>query len=34
LISFGIRCTWKEEEVIALAQKIAECAEKALAVPV
>lgn len=32
LISFGIRCTWKEEEVKALAKKIAGCVEKALAV--
>ena len=32
LISFGIRCTWKEEEVKALAGKIAGCIEKALVV--
>jgi 8-amino-3,8-dideoxy-alpha-D-manno-octulosonate transaminase len=31
LISFGIRCTWKEEEVNALAGKIGVCVEKALA---
>lgn len=31
LISFGIRCTWTEEEVRSLAGKIAECATKALA---
>ncbi|NOS90681.1 MAG: DegT/DnrJ/EryC1/StrS family aminotransferase [Cyclobacteriaceae bacterium] len=31
LISFGIRCTWKEEEVKALAQKIAGCIKNALA---
>lgn len=30
LISFGIRCTWKEEEVKALAEKISGCVEKAL----
>jgi 8-amino-3,8-dideoxy-alpha-D-manno-octulosonate transaminase len=30
LISFGIRCTWKEEEVKALAQKITECVEKVM----
>ncbi|MFM7859677.1 MAG: DegT/DnrJ/EryC1/StrS family aminotransferase [Flammeovirgaceae bacterium] len=30
LISFGIRCTWKEEEVKALADKISVCVEKAL----
>jgi 8-amino-3,8-dideoxy-alpha-D-manno-octulosonate transaminase len=30
LISFGIRCTWTEEEVRSLAGKIAECAAKAL----
>jgi 8-amino-3,8-dideoxy-alpha-D-manno-octulosonate transaminase len=34
LISFGIRCTWKEEEVKALAGKIGACVEKALAVTV
>lgn len=32
LISFGIRCTWTQEEVKALANKIAGCVEKALAV--
>ncbi len=32
LISFGIRCTWKKEEVEALANKIAGCVEKAMAV--
>ncbi len=32
LISFGIRCTWTNEEVRALANKIAGCVEKALAV--
>ncbi len=32
LISFGIRCTWTEEEVKALAKKIGGCVEKALAV--
>ncbi len=31
LISFGIRCTWTEAEVRALAQKIGACIEKALA---
>ncbi len=31
LISFGIRCTWKEEEVKALAQKIAGSIKNALA---
>jgi hypothetical protein len=30
LISFGIRCTWKEEEVKALAKKIGGCIEKAM----
>ena len=34
LISFGIRCTWTNEEVKALANKIAGCVEKALAVTV
>jgi 8-amino-3,8-dideoxy-alpha-D-manno-octulosonate transaminase len=29
LISFGIRCTWKEEEVKALAKKISTCVELA-----
>jgi len=31
LISFGIRCTWTDEDVQELAGKIAACAEKALA---
>lgn len=31
LISFGIRCTWTEDEVRQLAEKIAKCAELALA---
>ncbi len=31
LISFGIRCTWKEEEVIALSEKIKSSIVKALA---
>lgn len=30
LVSFGIRCTWKEEDVIALADKISVCVKKAL----
>jgi 8-amino-3,8-dideoxy-alpha-D-manno-octulosonate transaminase len=30
LISFGIRCSWKEEEVKALAKKIGGCLEKAM----
>ena len=30
LISFGIRCTWTEEEVTALAKNIAACVEKVL----
>jgi 8-amino-3,8-dideoxy-alpha-D-manno-octulosonate transaminase len=30
LISFGIRCTWTEEELKTLASKISECATKAL----
>jgi 8-amino-3,8-dideoxy-alpha-D-manno-octulosonate transaminase len=30
LISFGIRCTWTEEEVMALAKNITQCVEKAL----
>lgn len=30
LISFGIRCTWTEEELKTLATKISECATKAL----
>lgn len=33
LISFGIRCTWTEDEVRALAEKIATCVRTALAVP-
>lgn len=33
LLSFGIRCTWTEDEVRALAGKIAECATAAMAVP-
>ncbi len=32
LISFGIRCTWTEDEVRALAQNIAVCAAKAMPV--
>ncbi|MGC4023209.1 MAG: DegT/DnrJ/EryC1/StrS family aminotransferase [Cyclobacteriaceae bacterium] len=32
LISFGIRCTWTQDEVKALAKKIGACVEKALAV--
>ncbi len=32
LISFGIRCTWKESEVIELTQKIQKSVEKALAI--
>lgn len=32
LISFGIRCTWTEDEVKALAQNIAGCAKKAMPV--
>lgn len=31
LISFGIRCTWTEEEVKALAESISACVKKALA---
>jgi len=31
LISFGIRCTWKEEEVTALTEKIKSSIVKALA---
>ncbi len=31
LISFGIRCTWTEEEVKQLAAKISDCVKKALA---
>jgi 8-amino-3,8-dideoxy-alpha-D-manno-octulosonate transaminase len=30
LISFGIRCTWTEDEVKQLAKKIADCVQKAL----
>jgi 8-amino-3,8-dideoxy-alpha-D-manno-octulosonate transaminase len=30
LISFGIRCTWTEEELQSLANKISECAVKAM----
>jgi 8-amino-3,8-dideoxy-alpha-D-manno-octulosonate transaminase len=30
LISFGIRCTWTEEEVRTLAANIATCVEKVL----
>lgn len=33
LISFGIRCTWTEEEVKALADSIALCVKNAMAVP-
>ena len=32
LISFGIRCTWTEEEVKALANNISNCAKEAMAV--
>ncbi|GAA4460868.1 DegT/DnrJ/EryC1/StrS family aminotransferase [Nemorincola caseinilytica] len=32
LISFGIRCTWTEEEVTALANNIAKCAQAAMMV--
>ncbi|GHM98585.1 8-amino-3,8-dideoxy-alpha-D-manno-octulosonate transaminase [Cytophagales bacterium WSM2-2] len=32
LISFGIRCTWTQEEVKSLANKIAGCVQKAMAV--
>jgi 8-amino-3,8-dideoxy-alpha-D-manno-octulosonate transaminase len=32
LISFGIRCTWTQEEVRALANSIAGCVERAVAV--
>jgi 8-amino-3,8-dideoxy-alpha-D-manno-octulosonate transaminase len=32
LISFGIRCTWTEDEVKALANKIAACAKAAMPV--
>ena len=31
LISFGIRCTWTEDEVKQLAAKISDCVKKALA---
>jgi len=31
LISFGIRCTWTEDEVKQLSKKIADCVKKALA---
>lgn len=31
LISFGIRCTWTEEDVRNLAKRISECVQKALA---
>ena len=30
LISFGIRCTWTEEETKALATKISDCVSKAM----
>ena len=30
LISFGIRCTWTEEELKTLASKISECVTKAM----
>ena len=30
LISFGVRCTWTEEEVKQLAEKISDCVKKAL----
>lgn len=30
LISFGIRCTWTEEDVRQLVKKISECVQKAL----
>ncbi|MFM7838069.1 MAG: hypothetical protein ACKO6K_00760, partial [Chitinophagaceae bacterium] len=30
LISFGIRCTWKDEEVVQLGKQIASCILKAL----
>ncbi|HSU27087.1 MAG TPA: aminotransferase class V-fold PLP-dependent enzyme [Chitinophagaceae bacterium] len=32
LVSFGIRCTWKEAEILQLAGKISQCIKKALAV--
>ena len=32
LISFGIRCTWTDEEYKALANNIASCAKKAMPV--
>ncbi len=34
LVSFGIRCTWTEEEVKQLAQKIADITKKSLSVSV
>ncbi len=34
LISFGIRCTWTDEDVVALANNIATCAKKAMQVAV
>lgn len=34
LISFGIRCTWRESEVMELTDKIKSCIEKALALKV
>ncbi len=34
LISFGIRCTWTDEEVVTLANNIATCAKKAMQVAV
>ena len=34
LISFGIRCTWTDEDVVALANNIAACAKKAMQVAV
>ena len=34
LISFGIRCTWTDEEVVALANNIAACTKKAMQVAV
>jgi 8-amino-3,8-dideoxy-alpha-D-manno-octulosonate transaminase len=30
LISFGIRCTWKEEEIQELGKKISDCVENVL----
>jgi 8-amino-3,8-dideoxy-alpha-D-manno-octulosonate transaminase len=32
LISFGVRCTWTEEEIKALANNIAACVRKAMPV--